>query len=231
MGGAAPPGPLGAGRGGISPAANGRPPEKGCWRERHRGAPVTRTQGGGGRRSPATSQREHRCAHGSPHSFQHRDPASLPGSPTPLPCSLPAHPRTPQTRGIIQVGNFKVPKTNASPPHLSATPPPLLNAAGTVTLPVPVPRNRFYFLPMETLHAVQHLATKQTSVPPGCPRCCSEHSSAFLPTRTLQPRDPWRRSAAALASLHHLDRSVPAEPNAQHRNAAIRGSPNHEHNP
>lgn len=33
MGGTAPPGPLAAGRGGISGSANGNPPERGCWRE------------------------------------------------------------------------------------------------------------------------------------------------------------------------------------------------------
>lgn len=202
MGGAAPPGPLGAGRGGISPAANGRPPERGCWRERHRGAPRYPHREGGGTPLPNDlPARASLCPRFPP---QPPAPGSRlpPGYPNPLPCptdpwdhsgwKCPLRPPTAAHR--------------TSAPHLrrSRATPGAVGAVGAVSPPV----SCLYFLPMEALHAVRPPATKRPSVPPGCRRCRSERCGA--PSRPELRNPPTRGVASPPWSHSSIARTAPS---------------------
>lgn len=221
MGGAAPPGPLGAGRGGISPAANGRPPERGCWRERHRGAPRYPHREGGGTPLPNDlPARASLCPRFPP---QPPAPGSRlpPGYPNPLPCPIdpwdhsgwkcPLRPPTAAHR--------------TSAPHLRrsrATP----GAVGAV----PPPVSCLYFLPMEALHAVRPPATKRPSVPPAAVGAAPS-AAGLRPdpsSATPRPAASLRRRGRIPPSLGRL-RPRGAERTTPHR--SVSGSPNRGRKP
>lgn len=202
MGGAAPPGPLGAGRGGISPAANGRPPERGCWRERHRGAPRYPHRAGGGHSTP---QRPPGASIAVP-----TVPPTASSTGIPPPSRVPQPPPVPH-RPVGSLG-LEMPSetSNRSAPHLGATPPPFSsNPGGGGGGGGGVPPRELPLLPADGSPARGTAPRHEAAIgPPGCRRCRSERCGA--PSRP-ELRNPTTRGVASPPWSHSsIARTAPS---------------------